>query len=97
MSDRPSKISTSELSNPEDSPPPAEETEDDEAERDEDGEETTPPSPSLTSPKAAENDDPRQVSTAEAESYAKECRLLFFEASAKVGFVSARDSIVHLC
>ncbi|WVQ82667.1 hypothetical protein IAT38_004799 [Cryptococcus sp. DSM 104549] len=33
----------------------------------------------------AEGDDARQVSTAEAEAYAKECGLLFFEASAKTG------------
>lgn len=51
---------------------------------DAEGDESTPPPPSTTSPRATESDDPRQVSTAEAEAYAKECRLLFFEASAKV-------------
>lgn len=37
------------------------------------------------SPAAPAEDDVRQVPRAEAEAYAKECGLLFFEASAKTG------------
>jgi len=55
---------------------PAEATEETAADDDD-----TPPPPS--SPPAA--DGPRQVSTAEAKTYADECGLLFFEASAKKG------------
>ncbi|EIW72575.1 hypothetical protein TREMEDRAFT_66953 [Tremella mesenterica DSM 1558] len=51
-----------------------------EVERDEEDEETTPKPAEKT-----EEGDSRQVSIAEAETYAKECGLLFFEASAKVG------------
>ncbi|WWC66179.1 uncharacterized protein I206_100080 [Kwoniella pini CBS 10737] len=58
-----------------------EETEDNEVDAEEGEEEETTPSP------AEENtsDDIRQVPTAEAEAYAKESGLLFFEASAKTG------------
>ncbi|WWC58819.1 uncharacterized protein I303_101363 [Kwoniella dejecticola CBS 10117] len=54
------------------------------AEENEDQEDDASPSPS---PSAAEeaSDDVRQVPTAEAEAYAKESGLLFFEASAKTG------------
>jgi len=70
-------------SEPEEPTPP---TEDEDAEEEDpvDEDDVTPP-PSSTSPRSTGNDDPRQVSTAEAEAYAKECHLLFFEASAKVG------------
>jgi Ras-related protein Rab-5C len=53
----------------------AEETEESEAEA------TSPTSPTSAS---GEDEDPRQVSREEAEAYAKEANLLFFEASAKV-------------
>ncbi|KAK1925466.1 ras family-domain-containing protein [Papiliotrema laurentii] len=54
----------------------AEETEESEAEA------TSPTSPTSAS---GEDEDPRQVSREEAEAYAKEANLLFFEASAKTG------------
>jgi len=53
----------------------------------EEDDDSTPPPPSASTPAvaAAEYDDLRQVSYAEAEAYAKEANLLFFEASAKEG------------
>lgn len=81
VSDLPAKAGTA-VSEPE---APVEEAEEAEEERDEDGDDTTPPPPTSSSPKATENDDPRQISTAEADAYAKESRLLFFEVSAKTG------------
>jgi GTPase SAR1 family protein len=59
------------------------EAEDEERDQSSDAEDESPASPA--EPAAAESDDLRQVSTAEAEAYAKEARLLFFEASAKTG------------
>ena len=61
--------------------PSAEETED-ERELDE-SDEDSPAKPDAE--EESSEDNVRQVSTAEAEAYAKECGLLFFEASAKVG------------
>jgi hypothetical protein len=63
--------------------PASAEAEDEEREPSSDAEDESPASPA--EPAAAESDDLRQVSTAEAEAYAKEARLLFFEASAKTG------------
>ncbi|KAK4686042.1 hypothetical protein P7C73_g4093, partial [Tremellales sp. Uapishka_1] len=57
------------------------ETPETDGETEEDDEST--PSPPAATPTSS--DDLRQVSTAEAEAYAKECNLLFFEASAKTG------------
>lgn len=59
---------------------PAAPAEAEEAAGDDDDDST--PSPPAT---ASTPDGPRQVPTAEAEAYAKECGLLFFEASAKTG------------
>ncbi|ORY29353.1 putative GTPase [Naematelia encephala] len=57
-----------------------------EATTDAEGDDSTPPPPSTTAqPSSSDSDDLRQVSTAEAETYAKESSLLFFEASAKTG------------
>ena len=65
---------------------PAEEEEeapkDDQEAEEEDADEETDERPMATKSKS---DDLRQVSTAEAEAYAKESGLLFFEASAKTG------------
>jgi len=59
------------------------ETPDEEAEGEDD---STPPPPSTTAATLSGDDgNTRQVSTTEAETYAKECGLLFFEASAKTG------------
>ncbi|OCF74021.1 rab family protein [Kwoniella mangroviensis CBS 8886] len=56
------------------------------AEEEEEEEEGSSEDPSATpTPNETESDDARQVSTAEAEAYAKESGLLFFEASAKTG------------
>lgn len=63
--------------------PATAEAEDEEREPSSDAEDESPASPA--EPAAADSDDLRQVSTAEAEAYAKESRLLFFEASAKTG------------
>ncbi|WVW82536.1 hypothetical protein I302_104547 [Kwoniella bestiolae CBS 10118] len=51
----------------------------------EDEEDSSEEPSSTPSPAENESDDARQVSTAEAEAYAKESGLLFFEASAKTG------------
>ena len=65
------------------------EDEDEMDHEDDDDDETTPPPPSASSPVVKEEDDDlRQVSTAEAEAYAKESKLLFFEASAKASLIS---------
>ncbi|KAK8866130.1 hypothetical protein IAR55_001281 [Kwoniella newhampshirensis] len=66
-------------STPTETPSAAEDEDESPAEADEDA--ATPP---LAAP-ATDSDDSRQVSTAEAANYAKECGLLFFEASAKTG------------
>ena len=59
---------------------PAKPTESEETEADaEEGEEQASP----TSPTSADDEDARQVLREEAETYAKESNLLFFEASAK--------------
>lgn len=63
------------------SPAAAAETTDESAEAGDDDDDSTP-SPPAASPTP---EGPRQVPTAEAEAYAKECGLLFFEASAKTG------------
>ncbi|RSH93009.1 hypothetical protein EHS25_008457 [Saitozyma podzolica] len=63
--------------------PASAEEEDEEREPSSDAEDESPASPA--EPAAADSDNLRQVSTAEAEAYAKEARLLFFEASAKTG------------
>jgi len=82
---------TSGTSNPtetpaiEDQPAGEAEHEDEDEDEDEEDEDSTPPPPSASAPAATESDDPRQVSYAEAEAYAKESSLLFFEASAKEG------------
>lgn len=53
-------------------------------EEDDDEDETTPP-PTTIQSTTNDSEDLRQVSRIEAETYAKECNLLFFEASAKTG------------
>jgi Ras-related protein Rab-5C len=64
----------------------AENEDDDDEEEDDDATPPPPSASSATSPISARDDgNARQVSTAEAEAYAKECGLLFFEASAKTG------------
>jgi len=67
--------------------PAAEETAQEEApeESEEQDEDATPPPPSTSAQPADDSDEVRQVSYAEAEAYAKESNLLFFEASAKEG------------
>lgn len=81
VSDVPSKSTTAAVESSE-----VEEAEREETEEDDDA---TPPPPSSAKKaedvEADEGDDLRQVSTAEAEAYAKESNLLFFEASAKTG------------
>jgi len=62
---------------------PPKDTSDDEAEEaDPADDEPTTPRPAVP---AGQSDSLRQVHTAEAEAYAKECGLLFYEASAKTG------------
>jgi Ras-related protein Rab-5C len=63
------------VTEPEPTTPSENEDEDDD---DESIKATTPATP------ANDSDDPRQVAFADAEAYAKESSLLFFEASAKV-------------
>lgn len=71
-------------SEPESAPATEAEAEVDEAERSED--DATPPPPSARSERPVDGEDAvRQVSYEEASSYAQECGLLFFEASAKTG------------
>lgn len=57
------------------------------AEGDREDDDATPPPPSAQAERSSgnDNDNVRQVSREEAASYAQECGLLFFEASAKTG------------
>jgi Ras-related protein Rab-5C len=75
VSDLPAK-SPVEAITPEEVPESTETT----SETDDEADTETAPAPTSSS----DSDDPRQVSHAEAEQYAKESSLLFFEASAKV-------------
>ncbi|CAD6590185.1 MAG: hypothetical protein TREMPRED_005629 [Tremellales sp. Tagirdzhanova-0007] len=81
VSDLPAKPTAVPAPEPEEDHSLTEENEESEERDEEDG--SPPPPTSASVP--AESDDPRQVSTSEAEAYAKDCRLLFFEASAKTG------------
>ena len=69
---------------------PVVETETEDEEEDEDA---TPPPPTAESAEET-SDNLRQVSSEEAEAYAKETKLLFFEASAKVRLILVRSSVL---
>lgn len=93
VSDSPAKPAQPKVAGPTETEAEADGETETEAETETDAE-TDAEAASLASPTARDDEDARQVSREEAEAYAKESNLLFFEASAKVSAAHSRLGFV---